>query len=72
MKIIVQIMVGLIDFYRKVISPLKPPACRFYPSCSCYMREAVIHYGPCKGLWLGIRRLMKCGPWHPGGYDPLR
>ncbi|PNU20393.1 membrane protein insertion efficiency factor YidD [Geothermobacter hydrogeniphilus] len=67
-----KIFIFLIDFYRKVVSPFKPPVCRFYPSCSCYMRDAVRRYGPFKGVWLGVRRLVKCGPWHPGGYDPLR
>lgn len=61
----------LIDIYRIFISPLKPPACRFYPSCSHYTRLAIFKYGPGKGLFLGIKRLFKCHPWNPGGYDPL-
>jgi putative membrane protein insertion efficiency factor len=61
----------LIDFYRKIISPLTPPTCRFYPSCSHYTRSAIIKYGPVKGLLRGLKRLLKCHPWHPGGYDAV-
>lgn len=60
-----------IRFYRIFISPLKPPTCRFYPSCSSYTLDAVSRYGALSGLWLGLKRLARCHPWHPGGYDPL-
>ena len=61
----------LIRFYQKFISPLKPPTCRFYPSCSEYTYQAVARYGLVKGGWLGIKRLSRCHPWNPGGYDPV-
>lgn len=55
--------------YRKVISPLLPPSCRFYPSCSAYAVEALTVHGALRGSWLTLRRLLRCGPWHPGGLD---
>jgi uncharacterized protein len=60
-----------IRFYRKFISPLFPPTCRFYPTCSQYSLEAITTYGVLKGGWLTLKRLSKCHPYHPGGYDPL-
>jgi putative membrane protein insertion efficiency factor len=65
------ILIGMIKFYKKFISPLKPPSCRFYPSCSSYMLEAVSRFGAIRGGWLGIRRLLKCHPFNPGGFDPV-
>jgi putative membrane protein insertion efficiency factor len=65
------LIVGLIMAYQKVISPLLPPSCRFYPSCSEYTRGCVARHGALRGLWMGIRRLLKCHPLHPGGYDPV-
>lgn len=62
---------ALILFYRRWISPALPPTCRFYPSCSEYMYQAIEKYGARRGGWLGLRRLSRCHPWHPGGYDPL-
>jgi hypothetical protein len=61
----------LIAVYRKFISPLKPPSCRFYPTCSEYAFEAVKKYGPIKGLYLAVRRILRCNPWNPGGVDPV-
>jgi putative membrane protein insertion efficiency factor len=61
----------LIKFYRVAISPLKPPSCRFYPTCSAYAYEAITKYGPLKGLWLAIKRLLRCHPMNPGGFDPV-
>jgi len=62
----------LIRFYRKNISGLKPyPTCRFTPTCSEYAYEAVSKYGLVKGGWLAFKRILKCNPFHPGGYDPL-
>ena len=61
----------LIRFYRAYISPLKPPCCRFTPTCSEYALEAVKRYGPWKGMWLSLKRIAKCHPFHKGGYDPL-
>jgi putative membrane protein insertion efficiency factor len=60
-----------IRFYRVFLSPLKPPTCRFYPSCSTYTLDAVNRYGVMSGLWLGVKRLARCHPWHPGGFDPV-
>lgn len=57
--------------YQKFISPALPPSCRFSPSCSQYTLEAVTKYGALKGLWLGVRRLIRCHPFNPGGYDPV-
>ena len=57
--------------YQKFISPALPPSCRFSPSCSQYALEAVSKYGALKGMWLGARRLVRCHPFNPGGYDPL-
>ena len=59
----------LIEAYRRLISPLLPPSCRFYPSCSEYAAESVRRYGPFKGSWRAILRLLKCHPFHPGGVD---
>jgi uncharacterized protein len=67
-------VVQLIRFYQIAISPLKPPTCRFVPSCSQYAIEAVIRFGVLRGGWLALRRIVKCGPWHQGGIDhvPLK
>jgi putative membrane protein insertion efficiency factor len=65
------IIIGVIRGYKWLISPLLPPACRFYPTCSQYMLEAVERYGPLQGSCLGLKRLCRCHPFHPGGYDPV-
>jgi putative membrane protein insertion efficiency factor len=57
--------------YQKFISPVLPPSCRFSPSCSQYTLEEVSKYGALKGVWLGARRLVRCHPFNPGGYDPV-
>ena len=62
-------LLALIRFYRVAISPLKPPTCRFYPTCSAYGLEAIQRFGAIKGSWLTIRRILKCHPFHPGGVD---
>ncbi|MDY6825855.1 MAG: membrane protein insertion efficiency factor YidD [Bacillota bacterium] len=61
----------LIKFYRLYISPLKPRVCRFYPSCSQYTYEAVERYGIVHGLYMGLKRILRCHPFNPGGYDPV-
>lgn len=61
----------LIQGYRTIVSPLFPPSCRFYPSCSAYTLEAVKKYGAGRGTWLGVRRILRCHPGNPGGYDPV-
>lgn len=65
------LLVAPIVFYQKVISPLTPPSCRFTPTCSEYARQALIKYGPAKGLYLGMRRILRCHPWGGSGYDPV-
>ncbi|HEY1338403.1 MAG TPA: membrane protein insertion efficiency factor YidD [Bryobacteraceae bacterium] len=62
----------LLRVYKFGVSPLLPSACRFYPSCADYMREAVERYGAGRGVWMGLRRLVRCHPFHPGGFDPVR
>jgi uncharacterized protein len=64
-------LIGLIRAYRYLVSPLLGPQCRFYPSCSVYCEEAIRAHGCIKGPWLGLRRLCKCHPFHPGGLDPV-
>jgi uncharacterized protein len=66
------ILVLLLRFYKAVISPLLPPSCRFVPTCSEYAREAIERYGALRGGWMGVRRLLRCHPFHPGGYDPVK
>ena len=66
-----EICLGLIKFYRNYISPLKPQVCRFYPSCSQYTYEAVAKDGIIKGLYMGVKRIMHCHPFNPGGYHPV-
>ena len=65
------ILISLIRFYQRFISPLTPPACRFTPTCSQYTLEAIQKYGALKGTWLGIKRICRCHPWGGSGYDPV-
>jgi putative membrane protein insertion efficiency factor len=65
------ILVFFIQCYRVVVSPILPPACRFYPTCSQYAAEAIKKHGPFKGSALAAKRLLKCHPLHGGGYDPV-
>lgn len=58
-------------FYRRAISPMLPPACRFQPTCSRYAIEAIETHGAVRGSWLATKRIAKCHPFHPGGYDPV-
>ena len=69
-KIVATTLIVLIRVYQWTISPLFGPSCRFEPSCSRYMIEALRKYGPIRGCWKGIGRILRCHPWHPGGYDP--
>ncbi len=61
----------VIRLYKKLVSPLFPPSCRFYPTCSSYAEEAILRFGIVKGGWLSVKRVAKCHPWHPGGFDPV-
>ena len=62
---------SLLRLYRYLVSPMLAPACRFHPSCSAYAEEAIEEHGALRGGWLTARRLCRCGPWHPGGFDPV-
>ena len=65
------LLIGLIRCYQLAISPLLGPRCRFYPSCSRYTAQALAKHGPLQGTWLGLRRIVRCHPFHPGGFDPV-
>ena len=65
------LVLEIIRFYQRFISPLFPPSCRFTPTCSHYTYEAIDRYGVLKGGWMGLKRLSRCHPFNPGGYDPV-
>ena len=65
------VALALLRFYKRIISPLLPPMCRFEPTCSVYMMQAVEKHGALRGIWLGLRRLVRCHPFNPGGWDPV-
>ncbi|HOF05559.1 MAG TPA: membrane protein insertion efficiency factor YidD [Syntrophales bacterium] len=71
-QILADIFVLSIRSYQLFISPILPPSCRFYPTCSEYAILSIRRYGPLRGALAGLRRLGRCHPWHPGGYDPVR
>lgn len=64
-------LLSIIGFYRRVISPMTPPSCRFTPTCSAYAEEAVTRYGARRGGWLGLKRILRCHPLGGSGYDPV-
>ncbi len=68
---IASILIGLLHGYKRFISPVLPPACRFFPSCSEYAAEAIEKHGPFNGVRLAVWRIVRCAPWHPGGHDPV-
>ena len=65
------VLLLLVRIYRRLVSPMLPPACRFYPSCSAYAETALVRHGAARGTWLTARRLVRCHPFHPGGIDPV-
>jgi len=65
------VLLALLRGYQYVLRPMLGSNCRFYPSCSDYAREAIEQYGPLRGVWLAIRRVGRCHPYHPGGFDPV-
>ena len=71
MSPLAQFLRGIVFAYRYTLSPLLGPRCRFHPTCSAYALEAIGSHGAIKGGWLTLRRLGRCHPWHPGGYDPV-
>ena len=70
-KLFTTLLILPIRFYRAAISPMFPPACRYVPTCSQYAIEAITKYGPLKGLWLAVKRLLRCHPWGGSGFDPV-
>jgi uncharacterized protein len=71
-NMIINILTGLVRIYQRFISPFKVSSCRFYPTCSHYSLQALEKYGPIKGMWLTAARIIRCHPFHPGGYDPVK
>ena len=71
MRIFKKILVLPIRFYQLLISPLLPSSCRYHPTCSQYMIDAINEWGPIKGIWLGLKRIGSCHPWGGDGYDPV-
>lgn len=65
------VFIALIRLYQYLLSPWLGRSCRFHPTCSAYAIESFERYGAARGFWLAIRRLSRCHPWHPGGYDPV-
>ena len=65
------ILVAALRVYKQWVSPWLPSACRYHPSCSDYMRQAIERHGAVKGIWMGIKRLARCHPFHEGGFDPV-
>lgn len=66
------LITGVLRAYKLFVSPMLPSACRYYPTCSDYTREAVERYGAARGVWMGLKRLSRCHPFHAGGIDPVR
>jgi uncharacterized protein len=68
-RVVAAPLIGLIVFYQRFVSPMRPPTCRYYPSCSSYALTAIRRFGPVKGTWLALKRLARCHPWTAGGVD---
>jgi uncharacterized protein len=71
-SIVKRLLIGMLDIYGLLISPFVPTQCRFYPTCSCYMKEAIEKKGVVRGILLGMKRLLRCNPLCSGGYDPVK
>jgi uncharacterized protein len=71
MSVVARVLTAMVVAYRRYVSPALPARCRFYPSCSAYAQEALTRYGALRGTGLAVRRLLRCHPFHPGGYDPV-
>ena len=67
-----RVVIGILEAYKLFVSPLLPSACRYYPTCSEYMMDAIRKHGVWRGTWLGVKRLGRCHPFHEGGHDPVR
>ncbi len=67
-----KLIVAVLRFYKLILSPFLPSSCRYHPSCSEYMRQAVEKHGVARGVWMGLKRLLRCHPFHAGGLDPVR
>ena len=65
------LLIALVRLYQLTLSPIFPPCCRFTPTCSHYALEAIEVHGPWRGAWLALRRILRCHPFHPGGFDPV-
>jgi putative membrane protein insertion efficiency factor len=70
-RMVAAFLKALIRFYRMAISPLKPRSCRYYPTCSAYSLEAIERHGALRGSAMAIKRILRCNPFHPGGFDPV-
>ena len=66
------LIIATLRIYKRWVSPLLPSACRFHPTCSEYMMQAIETHGIARGIWMGLRRLSRCHPFHQGGFDPVR
>ncbi len=66
-----KILILLIKAYQTIFSPYVGGQCRFYPTCSCYAHDAITHHGVLRGVWLSVKRIGRCHPWHEGGIDPV-
>jgi putative membrane protein insertion efficiency factor len=69
--LLLRFVLALIRFYQRALSPLTPPSCRFSPTCSHYTYQALERFGLIQGGWMSVRRICRCHPWHPGGFDPV-
>jgi len=66
-----RLLIAALDLYKRFVSPLLPSACRFHPTCSVYMKDSIARHGAARGVWMGVRRIGRCHPFHAGGFDPV-